>query len=268
MKSSSSLVHTKPFGTRTLYSFIDIWSKEGIRGLWRGLVPNLIGVAPARAIHFATYSTVKKNLSQTFGDQSFVHFISAGTAGFTVITATSPIWLVKTRMQLQTNGNANNYKGILDCVQRVFREEGIRGFYKGLVASYVGISETAIQFMLYERFKYATQLWKHNQRYYKEEEVKAIPLTWYEYLTVASIAKLIASSMTYPHEVVRTRMREQRGGPGQSQKYTGFVQCLRVIAREEGARGLYGGMGAHLLRVVPNAAIMFFTYESVVRLLS
>lgn len=87
-----------------------------------------------------------------------------------------------------------------------------------------------------------------------------------EYLVTASIAKLIASGMTYPHEVVRTRVREQRGTT--NLKYTGFVQTLKLIAKEEGIRGLYGGMAAHLLRVVPNAAIMFFTYETVVRMLS
>ena len=39
-----------------------------------------------------------------------------------------------------------------------------------------------------------------------------------------------------------------------------------MVWREEGMRGLYGGMGAHLTRVVPNTAIVFFTYEAVVRL--
>lgn len=97
---------------------------------------------------------------------------------------------------------------------------------------------------------------------------KRVELNYYEYLGVASIAKLIAAIATYPHEVVRTRMREQRGMISENSKYTGFVQTLRVIATQEGVKGLYGGMGAHLLRVVPNAAIMFYTYETVVKFLS
>jgi len=86
-----------------------------------------------------------------------------------------------------------------------------------------------------------------------------------EYLVVASCSKLIASAMTYPHEVIRTRMREQRGT---ATKYTGFFQAIKLIAVEEGPKGLYGGMGAHMIRTVPNAAIMFLTYETVLRLLS
>ncbi len=46
--------------------------------------------------------------------------------------------------------------------------------------------------------------------------------------------------------------------------YHSFFQTLAKVFRDEGVRGLYGGMSAHLLRVVPNTAIVFFTYESVV----
>ena len=46
-------------------------------------------------------------------------------------------------------------------------------------------------------------------------------------------------------------------------KYRGIIQTAKTIWTEEGALALYGGMSAHLLRVVPNAAIMFFCYEAV-----
>jgi solute carrier family 25 protein 33/36 len=48
-------------------------------------------------------------------------------------------------------------------------------------------------------------------------------------------------------------------------KYTGLVQTLRLVLAEEGARSLYGGLSAHLMRVVPNAAVMFSIYEGVLR---
>ena len=59
---------------------------EGPRGLFRGLVPNLVGVAPSRAIYFWSYSTAKKtvngNLPRQNRDTPFVHVLSAATAGF------------------------------------------------------------------------------------------------------------------------------------------------------------------------------------------
>ena len=72
----------------------------------------------------------------------------------------------------------------------------------------------------------------------------------------------MAACLTYPHEVLRTRLRQ----PAENGvlKYTGLTQCLRTVLKEEGVGALYGGMTAHLLRVVPNAAIMFFCYEFIV----
>ena len=48
-------------------------------------------------------------------------------------------------------------------------------------------------------------------------------------------------------------------------KYTGLVHTLRLVIAEEGARSLYGGLSAHLMRVVPNAAVMFWVYEGIPR---
>ena len=74
----------------------------------------------------------------------------------------------------------------------------------------------------------------------------------------------MAALITYPHEVVRTRMREAPQ-PGQVFKYSSIQQTVKVILKEEGMGPFYGGLGAHLLRVVPNAAIMFLGYEAVVK---
>ena len=61
--------------------------------------------------------------------------------------------------------------------------------------------------------------------------------------------------------MARTRLREQaRNGIF---KYTGMWQTIGVIAKEEGRKGLYSGMGVHLLKVIPNTALMFLTYEIV-----
>jgi solute carrier family 25 protein 33/36 len=50
-------------------------------------------------------------------------------------------------------------------------------------------------------------------------------------------------------------------------KYTGLTQCFRLIWKEEGMAALYGGLVPHMFRVVPSAAIMFGTYEGVLKLL-
>eukprot|EP01138_Halocafeteria_seosinensis_P009268 gb/GECG01009471.1/.p1 GENE.gb/GECG01009471.1/~~gb/GECG01009471.1/.p1 ORF type:complete len:229 (+),score=16.77 gb/GECG01009471.1/:1-687(+) len=201
---------------------------------------------------------------------------------------TSPIWVVKTRLQLQRNPlrekpaetgaqttvksssttSTKPYKGIFDAFKTVYREEGARGYFKGLSASYLGVSETIIQFVLYEKLKklalkryhsklHEDDVWKA-QNSGKRIEDESLPSLWA--LGMGSCAKLFASSCTYPHEVLRTRLREQR----HRHIYKGITTIFAEIIKFEGVRGLYGGIGPHLLRTVPNAGILFFVVELVV----
>ena len=63
--------------------------------------------------------------------------------------------------------------------------------------------------------------------------------------------------MTYPHEVVRTRMRERTEGKG----YSTLISSFKSLYKQGGLRGMYAGYEAHVMRTVPNAAIMFLTVE-------
>ena len=87
-----------------------------------------------------------------------------------------------------------------------------------------------------------------------------------DYILAATSSKMIATTVCYPHEVARTRMR-QLDVLNVGRKYKSFVQTVMTVWREEGRKGLYGGMSAHLMRVIPNTAILFLTYETVVHLL-
>lgn len=253
----------------------DVYRIEGWRALFKGLGPNLSGVVPARAINFYTYGNGKRIIADRFNggkESALVHLCAAACAGLVTGTATNPIWLVKTRLQLdkETAGadrKTRQYKNSLDCVKQVVRNEGIKGLYRGLSASYLGITESTLQWVLYERMKgYLAQ------RKSRATANGRAMTGWDEFIDIggklgaAGIAKLFAAALTYPHEVVRTRLR-QRPADGGIPKYTGLLQCFRTIWREEGIVSMYGGLSPHLLRVVPSAAIMFGMYEAILRVL-
>jgi solute carrier family 25 protein 33/36 len=203
------------------------------------------------------------------------HVIAGVMTSWTVSLALSPVWIVKTRMQLQLQpelansaslpsqtGSYRPYTSIWDCVRRIGLEEGIRGYYKGMSASLLGASETALHFLVYEQLK----MWRRAQRAERDEEAAELSPT--EFLSYAAAARVVATTSVYPHETVRTRLREQRAAePGRPHKYRGLLGTFKTIFREEGRRGLYSGMGVHLLRSVPNAAVLFATYELVSRVL-
>lgn len=248
--NKSSLIESNSrFGFNTFNALRNMVQTEGFLGLYRGLFAHCLGVIPARTVHFLVYSTCKGYLTKRWDDHPYyVPMFSSSFAAASVVTITSPIWLVKTRLQLQANQASETlYNGMWDCAKKTFHREGVKGFYKGLGASYLGVFETMIQFTLYENLK----------RLIKKKMNRDLNSS--EFLIISSFSKLIASALTYPHEVIRTRLREQKNT--RPLKYPGPIAGMLVLAREEGRKGLYGGMGAHLLRVVPNAAILFYVYE-------
>ncbi|KAM9790095.1 solute carrier family 25 member 36-A-like [Syngnathus typhle] len=239
-----------------------IFEREGLRSLFRGLGPNLVGVAPSRAIYFAAYSTAKEKLNGVLeADSTQVHMVSAGMAGFTAITATNPIWLIKTRMQLDSRNRGERRMNAFDCVRRVYQMDGLRGFYKGMSASYAGISETVIHFVIYESIKRKLLQSRAQTSMEGEEESVKDASDFVGMMLAAATSKTCATTIAYPHEVIRTRLREE------GTKYRSFFQTLLTVPKEEGYRALYRGLTTHLVRQIPNTAIMMCTYEVVVYLL-
>ncbi|KAI1141034.1 mitochondrial carrier [Hypoxylon sp. FL0543] len=261
----------------TLQILRDVHRLEGWRALFKGLGPNLIGVVPARSINFYTYGTGKRAYSQWTGaspDNPAVHLAAAVTAGIMTGTATNPIWLVKTRLQLDRNNaerkgdvSARRYRNSWDCIRQVLRDEGPRGFFKGLSASYLGVTESTLQWMMYEELK--LQLRRREEKIVKSGREKNWwdhTVDWTGNFMGAGAAKGIASILTYPHEVARTRLRQAPMADGRP-KYTGLVHCFKLVWKEEGVIGLYGGLTPHLMRTIPSAAIMFGMYEGILKLL-
>jgi solute carrier family 25 protein 33/36 len=127
------------------------------------------------------------------------------------------------------------------------RQEGIKGLYRGLSASYLGVTESTLQWVLYEKMKTRLRLRKE-----RIAESGRAETSWDGFvdmagkLGAAGSAKLFAAILTYPHEVVRTRLR-QRPLDGGKPKYTGLVQCFKTIWKEEGLVSMYGGLSPHLV---------------------
>lgn len=181
----------------------------------------------------------------------------------------------------------------LQCARYVYKTEGIRGFYRGLTASYAGISETMICFLIYETLK--KNLAKR-QFSSPNSEMEKGASDFLRLMMAAAFSKGCASCIAYPHgkhvhpfivscnatiwcqgvaaikslihffwyifaEVIRTRLREE------GSKYKYFFQTGRLIAVEEGYAAFYRGLIPQLIRQIPNTAIVLSTYELIIHLL-
>lgn len=145
----------------------------------------------------------------------------------------------------------------------MFRSEGIRAFYSGLAPALLGLTHVAIQFPLYEYLKFRFTGLEMG------EETESTPANNVAMLSAICLSKIAATTATYPHEVLRTRLQTQQRGVASSDgmlnkpRYHGVLMMCRVIIREEGWRAFYNGLGTNMLRAVPAAMTTMFTYETI-----
>lgn len=249
-----------------------IWKEEGIRGLYRGVVPITLGYFPTWMVYFTCYEHFKpfyQNL--TNNNDNLTYFASAISSGAISTTLTNPIWVVKTRLMLQMDngrtiydrfgpppGNATTkhtskhwYKGTVDAFRTMYRNEGLGVFYKGLIPSYFGLVHVAIQFPLYENFKKLFNL--------SEEGEEQSFQRFSKFIAASCTSKMIASAITYPHEIVRTRM--QLVSEVKEPQLRALVHVVKSIVQKEGFRGFYSGFTINLTRTVPASAVTLVSFE-------
>lgn len=148
----------------TFSSFYKIVSLEGVTGLYRGLLPTVLQVAPHAGVQFMTYKFVD-NVYRTFyklDDTSYLFVgstIAGAVSGLVAKTSIYPFDLIKKRLQIQgfldnRTGFGKNFvcrRSLYDCLARIFKEEGVSGLFKGLSPSLIKAVVTSIlHFNFYE----------------------------------------------------------------------------------------------------------------------
>lgn len=100
-------------------------------------------------------------------------------------------------MQQHGSVGVPQYRGSIDCAKQVLRQEGLKGFYRGLGASYLGVIETTLHLTLYERVKGFINRQGHDHRgVISSPSVQGASLSF-----AAGLSKLFAAVVAYPHEV-------------------------------------------------------------------
>lgn len=235
-----------------------------------------------------------------------MNLCSSVVAGASSTLATNPIWVIKTRLMSQSSSHKVgphydvypktgstptsrptihtpwHYKSTLDAARKMYTTEGILSFYSGLTPALLGLTHVAVQFPAYEYLK--TKFTGHPMGSLHTDPDDKTYRQMFGVLCATILSKIFASSATYPHEVIRTRLQTQRrpvvneqplqgfgvapGGAaprkpaaGQGLKYRGVVHTFRTILREEGWRAFYAGMGTNMMRAVPAATVTMCTYE-------
>lgn len=267
------VVHAARF-TSVRGAVADIWAREGARGFYRGVVPACVGAGASWGLYFYFYEAAKRRVAGADRPTSLQTAYAAWEGGTLTSLLTNPIWLVKTRMQLEGGGGGGGaggavatgassatgvtglatvgtklapYASLRGALASILREEGVRGLYRGLVPALLLTSHGVVQFTAYEYLKAELPAARG------EDDSARL-------FAFGLASKAAASLATYPYQVVKSRVQQRFEG---EREYRGLLDALRKIAAREGLRGFYKGFVANVLRVMPQSALTLLAYERV-----
>ncbi|XP_028850706.1 mitochondrial carnitine/acylcarnitine carrier protein-like isoform X2 [Denticeps clupeoides] len=231
-------------------------SKEGFRGLYKGMGAPLAGVAPMMAISFFGYGLGKQLLQP---EPSIPHtytqiYLSGTLAGVFTTVIVAPGERIKCLLQVQAASGQLKYSGPVDCAVQLYKEQGLRSVYKGTILTLLrDVPSTGVYFLTYEYLKH---LLTH-------EGESVHQLSTPKILLAGGTAGILNWMVALPPDVLKSNFQTAADG-----RYKGLKDVLKGLLQEEGAFGLYKGFNAVMLRAFPANAACFLGFEVTLKFLN
>ncbi|XP_010528861.1 PREDICTED: probable envelope ADP,ATP carrier protein, chloroplastic [Tarenaya hassleriana] len=224
---------------------VTLIANEGVKGYWKGNLPQVIRVLPYSAVQLLAYETYKKLFKGKNGELSVIGRLAAGAcAGMTSTFVTYPLDVLRLRLAVEPG-----YRTMSQVALNMLREEGIASFYYGLGPSLVGIAPyIAVNFCIFDLVK------KSLPEKYREKAQSS--------LLTAVLSASVATLTCYPLDTMRRQM-QMRGTP-----YKSILDAFAGIIERDGVRGLYRGFLPNALKTLPNSSIRLTTFDMVKRLIA
>ena len=227
---------------------LQVIRNEGVLALWSGLGPSIARGFFFGGARLGLYSPIKAAISGGDGKASSLEMkvLSGSLSGGLAAAVTSPIELVKTRLQA-AGGTLGAPETSLGVIRSVIASDGVYGLWKGaLPGLYRSAILTASQCATYDEVK---RIIRHQTGWGNCIET---------HLASSMIAGLVTTTITAPFDVVKTRMFLSGG------KYAGrgaMLGCAMDVIHAEGPVGFMRGWTAAYARLGPHTVIMFLAAE-------
>ncbi|KAM7259243.1 hypothetical protein ACFE04_014984 [Oxalis oulophora] len=222
-----------------------IAKEEGVKGYWKGNLPQVIRIIPYSAVQLFAYETYKKLFKGKDGQLSVIGRLAAGAcAGMTSTFVTYPLDVLRLRLAVEPG-----YQSMTEVALTMLREEGFSSFYYGLGPSLLGIAPyIAVNFCIFDLVK------KSLPEKYQQKAQSS--------LLTAVVSATVATLTCYPLDTVRRQM-QMRGSP-----YNSVLDAISGIVERDGVVGLYRGFVPNALKNLPNSSIRLTTFDIVKRLIA
>ena len=246
MIAQQGATHDTIYGT-----YRRVMTTGGIRNLWRGNLTNCIRVFPHKSILFGLNEFLLKHFKT---QNQIFSFVTGGAAGLVATTTIYPITVIRANLTGTFDARSNSMIGI---GKHIVQESGIKGLYRGFIVTCIGtIPYEAIRIGVYGMARSHIPLIDTKYGHQPHPIGK---------LCAGAISGATAAIVTYPTDTTR-RMMQVQSAEGMK-VYNGLLDCVKSNLKEGGVARFYYGISAKIIRVVPDAAILFLAYESLKDLL-
>lgn len=241
---------------------LNIYRMDGMKGVFSGLTASLMRQCVYSGTRFGMYDVIKGWMGQRPGENVSLikKIVAAGSAGAIGAYVANPTDVCMVRMQADGRlplKQRRGYNNGADAILRIAREEGIATLWRGSQATVnraivVTLGQLAGYDMVKESLQSATGM------------KDGIPL----HTASSASAAFIASVLSNPLDVAKTRLMNMTPDVEGKNPYTGMSDCLKKTWVSEGPLALYKGFGPTLARQLPFVIVTFITKEQVARALA
>jgi len=188
----------------------------------------------------------------------FENFMLSGVAAGVSKTAAAPIERVKLLVQNQDEmikqGRLSEpYKGVVDCVQKTLRTEGVIPFWRGNLANVLRYFPTqALNFAFKDTIKATFKVAKDAPQYVK----------FGTNIASGGLAGSLSLTLVYSLDFARTRLANDAKGKGGERQFNGLVDVYAKTLKSDGIQGLYRGFTISCVGIFIYRGMYFGLYDS------
>lgn len=237
-----------------------IFAGGGVQGLYKGVVPGVVGIIPAAAVYMLTFQTLKSRfIRQSGAKQTSLAVATAAALGDVAASLVRvPCEVLKQRLQVGV------YANMSDAISEFVKRPSLSGAYVGLGAQLArDVPFAAAEFVVYEQLKTFVRR-ARNWRLPPADDGKQ-DLTKFESFAVGAVAGVCAAIASNPSDVVKTRLMTQTGSSAQ---YRNVLHTFRTVAVDEGLSAFAKGLAPRIAAKALQSALFFTTYETLRRTFS
>ncbi|PWN48315.1 mitochondrial carrier [Violaceomyces palustris] len=291
ISTRAAIESTKKQDESIVKSALKIIQAEGVSGLYAGLNSSLIGIGVTNFVYYYFFErsrdiilTSKAGVSAAQSSSPTAKIVNGGAlstlesmlAGLVAGTATTiisnPIWVISTRQTVRSKAlssakpsgvsndaarGRNQVKKLsfYQTMSQIIRNDGVLALWRGLGPALVLVINPILQYTVFEQLKN----WVVKTRLAKKGGKGSVSLSDWDFFFLGALSKLVATSVTYPQIVIKSRQQSASG----NYKSANVLQVMVDIVKDEGPTGLYRGISSKLLQSVLTAAILFASKERV-----